>query len=160
MSMMYHLVQIDEDALETLLQQPKQIRSIIDKGGPSTTTLDKAWQGLHFLLTGTAWEGNLPSAYLLEGGAPVGKVNVGFGPARAMRPSDVRAFDNHLLMVSPETLAERLDLAKMVALDIYPFHAQDSHEDTLRYLQSYFEDLRKCVHDAAANGRGLITYIA
>src|SRR5574339_1168659 len=30
--------------------------------------LDKAWQPLHFLLTGTAWEGEEPACYLVRGG--------------------------------------------------------------------------------------------
>lgn len=48
--------------------------------------LEKAWHGLQFLFTGTAWEGDEPACYLVRGGLEVGKVDVGYGPARALRP--------------------------------------------------------------------------
>src|SRR5688572_17376990 len=30
--------------------------------------IEKAWHGLHFMFTGTAWDGTLPAAFLLTGG--------------------------------------------------------------------------------------------
>src|SRR5687767_14577361 len=46
------------------------------------TDLDKAWHGIHYLLTGTAAEGGKPLDFLVSGGREVGNVDIGYGPAR------------------------------------------------------------------------------
>jgi hypothetical protein len=45
--------------------------------------VDKAWHGIHVLLTGTAWEGSFPLNFTVSGGKEIGDVDVGYGPARA-----------------------------------------------------------------------------
>jgi len=63
--------------------------------------LDKAWGGLHFLLTGTAWEGEPPHSFLLDGDT-VGDIDVGYGPARVHRsaalPSLPRRWPNYRML--------------------------------------------------------------
>src|SRR5687768_10108992 len=44
--------------------------------------LDKAWHGLHFLLTGSAWEGSPPLDFLVAG-EPIGEEEIGYEPPRA-----------------------------------------------------------------------------
>jgi Domain of unknown function (DUF1877) len=46
--------------------------------------LDKAWHGIHYLLTGTAWEGEPPLDFLVRGGRTVGTIEVGYSPARVL----------------------------------------------------------------------------
>ena len=41
--------------------------------------LDKSWHGIHFLLTGAAWEGERPLNFLILGGEEVGDIDVGHG---------------------------------------------------------------------------------
>lgn len=38
----------------------------------ASTDLDKAWHGIHYLLTETAWEGNEPLNFLVQGGNVAG----------------------------------------------------------------------------------------
>lgn len=42
--------------------------------------MDKAWHGIHYLLTGTAWEGDPPLNFLVTGGREVGTEEIGIGP--------------------------------------------------------------------------------
>ena len=51
--------------------------------------LDKAWHGLHFLFTGTAWEGTEPANFLLSGGIDLGD-DESWGPVRGLEPEVVR----------------------------------------------------------------------
>ena len=51
--------------------------------------VDKAWHGLHFLLTGTADGGAEPASYLLTGGEELGDDED--VQARLLRPAQVRA---------------------------------------------------------------------
>jgi hypothetical protein len=52
--------EVDPDAV------PPEGATLVDP--ESHLDLDKAWQPLHFLLTGTAWEGDEPGCYLVRGG--------------------------------------------------------------------------------------------
>lgn len=45
---------------------------VLGKGEGEGVDLDKAWHGLHYLLTGTAWEGEPPLNVLAAGGREVG----------------------------------------------------------------------------------------
>ena len=47
--------------------------------------LDKAWHGIHFLLTGSAWETTPGAGESVLGGDPVGP-DRGYGPARLLDP--------------------------------------------------------------------------
>ena len=42
---------------------------ILEAGEGALVDLDKAWHGVHYLLTGTAWEGEPPLNFVVEGGA-------------------------------------------------------------------------------------------
>src|SRR5262245_45909058 len=50
--------------------------------------LGKAWHGLHFLLTGTAWEGDGPLAAAILGGEEI-TGDLGYGAARCLSPRGV-----------------------------------------------------------------------
>src|SRR5262245_54433470 len=39
--------------------------------------IEKAWHELHFLFTGSDWEGDFPNGFLVSCGAPIGDVDVG-----------------------------------------------------------------------------------
>jgi hypothetical protein len=124
--------------------------------------LDKAWHGLHFLFTGTAWEGEEPACFLVRGGEEIGDEDPDRAPARALGPARTRAFATYLAALTPEELARRYDPARMTTLDIYPDviwqRAADAGESELPYLLSAFEKLRTFVRSAAAGGDGMIVY--
>ncbi|MEO7718046.1 MAG: YfbM family protein [Capsulimonas sp.] len=183
MSMIYSLVQLRADKIAMLMERPELIRPLLglsskspkraqspaddviandfDNDSLPKTDLEKAWHGLHFLLTGSDWEGDLPYAYLLLGGAQIGKIDVGYGPARALRPQEVREFDVCLASVTTDFLTSHFDPNKMTELGIYPFAiASPAPDDDLRYLLLYFEDLKSFVSDAAAHGHGVVTYLS
>jgi hypothetical protein len=51
--------------------------------------VDKAWHAIHFLLTGSAWEGDPPLNFIVIGGSDVGD-DLGYGPARGLSSDEVR----------------------------------------------------------------------
>ena len=53
--------------------------------------LDKAWHGLQFLFTNTAWEGDEPACFLVKGGREIGDEEVGYSMPRLLDPPQVRA---------------------------------------------------------------------
>lgn len=65
--------------------------------------LDKAWHGLHYLLTGGEEVGDLPA-----------------GPARLLSPTQTREFHEAVIAFTPEDLRRRFDAERMQALGVYP----------------------------------------
>jgi hypothetical protein len=121
--------------------------------------VDKAWHGLHFLLTGTAWEGAPPLDFIVKGGRQIGDVD--YGPARAFSSADVRAIAAALRPIGPAELEARFDPAAMTKLDIYPsiWDRPRDEEDTLGYLLENYDALKAFVEGAVKEGEGMIVYI-
>jgi len=122
-----------------------------------STDVDKAWQAIHFLLTGTATEGEFPRAFLLVGGWEVPGIEVGYGPARIFRPAEVAAVDRALTDVSTEDLLCRFDGPAMEEADIYPnIWTRDEQTASIEYIQEKYDTLRNFVKTAHERGLGLI----
>ena len=125
--------------------------------------LDKAWHGVHFLLTGLADGGPEPAGFLLEGGEDVGGDEWGEPVARLLDPAQVRAFAAFLAALTADELARRFDPARMTALDIYPgviWHRAAEDDDARRFVLDAAAELQTFVADAAAAGDAVVVCIA
>ena len=128
-----------------------------------STDLDQAWHGIHYLLTGTAWEGDLPRGFLVSGGTPAGHVDAGYGPARVLMAEETRAVHETLRALSDDDLAERFDPADMRAKQIYPtriWSDEDAEDDTLEYLLEHVRRLRAFLERAAQADVGIVIYVS
>ena len=122
--------------------------------------LEKAWHGLHFLLTGTDDGGEEPACFLMSGGEYMGDnddVDV-----RALSPDQVRDFAAFLATLSTEELTRRFDPVRMTQLKIYPeIWMRPEEEDEPRgYLLGAFDGLRDLVTSAAAAGDAVVVCIS
>jgi hypothetical protein len=165
MSMICSLRQAAETDIDRLLAHPEQIVDFLDEdaaGQGGEIDLDKAWHGIHFLLTGSVWEGDAPLGYLVAGGEDIGDEDVGYGPARALRPGEVAKFDAALAAISLDDFRQRFDPKAMMEQQIYP-EIWDRHpddDDTLGYLAEYFEVLKAFVRTSTENNKGLIIWLS
>ena len=126
--------------------------------------LDKAWQPLHFLLTGTAWEGEEPGCYLVRGGEElVDDDELGYSSIRALTPDQISRLDEFLRELAHETLRQRFDHDRMVALEIYSRpRAQNrvgSADDEVHNLLGAFDALQSFVAETAKRRDGAIAYL-
>ncbi len=123
--------------------------------------LDKSWHGIHFLLTGSDWEGNFPEGFLLKGGATIGEIDVGYGPARAYTAQQTVEINRALTKLDADSLQQRFQPAEMMRQLIYPeiWDCDPEEDDTLGYLLAYFEDLKQFLAETAERGFGMIVYI-
>jgi hypothetical protein len=135
---------------------PDAAESSYEVDPEKTIDVEKAWHGLHFLLTGTSEEGTPPASYLLNGGEDVDDE----GLTRAIRPEHVKHFAEFLDELNPEILAKRFDPGRMMELEIYPeiWDRDPSEDDTLQWLLSYFVDLKVFVKRVAKAGDGLVIH--
>ena len=123
--------------------------------------LDKAWHGLHYLLTKSEDEGDPPLNFLVAGGTLVGEIDVGYGPARVLTSSEVAELNAALNLTTREYLASRFDPEDMMERDIYPsiWDSDTAEDDALEYCLENFDGLKKFVADAAAHRLGLVIWI-
>jgi len=118
--------------------------------------LDKTWEGIHYLLTGAnQLGGDEPLCYLARGGEEIGEVDVGYGPARALKSNQVKAFTEALAGISEEEFRERFNAEEVAQAGIYPPRLGERGERDLDYLAEYFVQLKPFVAATAESGSGL-----
>lgn len=122
--------------------------------GRDAICLEKAWHGLHYLLTGDPWGGTGWNAFLLCGGTEQGP-DTGYGPARRFEPDEVREINRVLAGISAEELWSRFDARKMEDADIYPGIWDEPEEDLREEYLTYFQMLKEFVAQAGENGDAL-----
>ncbi|MBH9579322.1 YfbM family protein [Inhella proteolytica] len=122
--------------------------------------VDKAWHGLHYLLTGTAWGGDAPLCLAVLGGEEFGP-DVGYGPARALTATQVASVAAALAGLPADKLASRYQPADMAKLEIYPdvIWVRDGAE-ALDYLLENYQQLVEFYRDAAARGDAVIQWLS
>ena len=133
----------------------------LEEGEGVGTDLDKAWHGIHYLLTGTAWKGTPPLNFLVAGGREVGKLDVGYGPARVFTAAETRAVRDALDKCDDDGLRSRFNAAEMMKEGIYPeiWDRSPEEDDTLGYLLEYLRILRGVLSEAVDRGHGLVVYL-
>lgn len=120
-------------------------------------SLDKSWHGLHYLFTGTTWEGEPPASFLLNWGSEIGDVDVGYGPARGFTAQETSTISHYLSSITIETLTQRYNPQRMMELEIYPTIWDRDGE--LDYLLEYFPILSNFVNESRAKGMGFVVYL-
>jgi uncharacterized protein DUF1877 len=147
------------DAVLKLMQErigPPAGRGGAASGVHGELSLDKAWHGVHYLLSGAVEPTGSPLGQAVLGGTEVGEDFSGYGPARMFEPGQVATIASAL--GEPETerlVVERFDAARMSALQVYPFGWED--EDSREWLFVSFRDLKGFYADAAAEGWAVVT---
>jgi hypothetical protein len=165
MSMICSLRQAAEAEIDRLLADPEEIVDFLEEETAEPDgeiDLDKAWHGIHFLLTGSTWEGDAPLGYLVAGGEEIGDEDVGYGPARVLRPAEVARFDAALAAISRDDFRRRFDPRVMMEQRIYP-EIWDRHpddDDAPGYLTEYFELLKAFVHTSTEKNKDLIIWLS
>jgi len=125
----------------------------------SELDLDKSWHGLHFIFTGTAWEGEAPGSFLVSGGEEIGDEDDDSQP-RLLDVAQVKQFSTFLTSLSDDDFTRRFDADRMTALEIYPDviwkRDPESRHSPIEYLRRAFYDLRAFVDTAADRGDAIV----
>ena len=165
MGMVACFTSLPSGALQDLKEHPDRIEEYLypDDGEsepPNYIDLDKAWHGIHYLLTGVADGGAQPQSLAVFGGEEFGP-EVGYGPARFLTPEQVRNVAESLARQSREELAQRFDPKDMEAKQVYPavIWVRD-RQDALNYALDNYEQLQAFYRDAAARGDAVIQWLS
>lgn len=156
---------ISEMNLQRLQDDPDIIEQFIDPDDgastpPPSLDVDKAWHGIHYLLTGTAYGGDEPLSLAVIGGEEIGP-EVGYGSARFLTPSQVSRVASALAEVSTEDLKKRFNPQDMTAKEIYPDDIWVRDGDVaLDYLLEWYEPLVAFYRQAAARRDGVLQWLS
>jgi hypothetical protein len=119
-----------------------------------------AWQGLHYLLTGDAWEGRAPEADAVCGGRLLtedGAAELGMDVIY-LAPDRVKPAADHLVGTPFESIAGRYDLGRMMAAEVQDakeWARRPPQEVRDRMLRPAYEGLRSFFVAAAGNGQAI-----
>jgi len=163
MSMIGNIKSIDPLLVDELLDDPEKIHNVVHPDEPEEGTdsldIDKSWHAIHFILTGKTWEGDFPGGFLVSCGLPIGDEDVGYGPARAFRPDEVRQIALFLTGVDKQIFEERFSIEKMKVADLYPSFGAHTKEEEIPYFWQYFEDMKQFIQRASEEGKAILVYL-
>ncbi|MBN1241874.1 MAG: YfbM family protein [Spirochaetales bacterium] len=118
---------------------------------------DKSWHGIHYLLCGSAWEGEGALAKLAFGGDKVGEEDWGYGPVRVLTPDDVVSIRAALETVDFSSLRGRFEKEVLGNREILPGFDDASDFD---YLEYHFDRIRAWFGKSAESGAGMLAWIS
>lgn len=161
MSMICELFVVPPQTARQLVADPGGIYDVLNslEGSDVVISLEKSWHGLHFVLTGTAWDGSPPLDFLAKGGVPVGDEDVGYGPARILEPAGVAALNAALSAVSEADFDRNFDPVELTKAEIYPQIWDEPVEDLKQEYVGYLEVMKAQVRRAAETGQALLVAI-
>lgn len=160
MSIKGHLLRVREDELETYLMDSSLLKARIYETAPGEdschTALDKAWDGILFLLT--AEDTDHPLAKILFSGQVIDEnQDMGYGPAYFLTSEQVVVLYKELALITYPFFKQQYDADKMNESGIYPEIWE--YEDACDYLWEYFEKLRQAFAEAATRKEILISFL-
>ena len=155
---------VSPKTLSDLQRNPDSIEEYLypddgDSEPPNSIEVDKAWHGIHYLLAGTAEGGPEPVSLAIFGGEEFGP-EVGYGPARFLTPSQVKAVSSALSALPALELAKRFNPTDMDKKDIYPTIWVRDGDDGLNYLLENYEPLVVFYREAASRGDAVLQWLS
>ncbi|WP_157772365.1 YfbM family protein [Lacunisphaera limnophila] len=125
--------------------------------------LDKAWNAIHFMLTGAADETPHPLGFICSGGKTVGREEVGYGPARAFSSQETQTLAAALSPLTRDEFLARFNAPAMLAAKVYPdalWEPSRAGEQNELYVADNFDTLRNFLQAAALARQGFVIYVS
>lgn len=120
----------------------------------SIVDIDKAWQAIHFLLTGTAWDASLPQGFLLGGQAVGG--DQGYGRVRLLSAAEIKEIATYLTALPADFITQAFSFDELQKADIYPAIWDRKEPGDIDYVAAHFADLRQFIDDTATRTDGIV----
>lgn len=168
MSMYGHLYLLPAEDLEAAFEDPTKVHALVSRAYKADAThsvdLMKHWHALHFLLTGSAWEGDPPLNFVATGGTQVGEEDVGYGPARGFLPEEVSAIADALEPLTARDMVAQFDGALMDKLEVYPSRGwaeiDPTDPDLFGAITEAFDEARALSRRGREQGLAMLAWIS
>lgn len=161
--MIGNLLRVTKSELEEYLKDSSLLEDKIyndETGNENLVDIDKAWDGIIFLLTGQCLAtANHNLVKVLFSGQLINKEqDLGYGPAHYLTPEQVTELNNKISTITIVDLKEKFDPEKMNKLDVYPA-IWDEGDDVFDYVADGFLTLQNVFAKATKNGEAIITFL-
>ncbi len=167
MGMIQNYLRVDNDTLNAFIKDSSSLEAIV-YGDDITNNenfldLDKAWEGVFFIITGQslakAVEAEAPLLGILMGPLEIDPdQDMGYGPATYTTAEQTRVIYNAIKDLTKEELSANYDPNRMDEEGLYPDIWQND-ENALEYLLDYFDDLKNFYKNAVENGEAVVTFL-
>lgn len=147
---------LPEEHWQRLLADPGSAWQTLHGPADPQLDVDKAWHGIHYLLTWTAWDISEGAGSAVLGGTPIGD-DGGYGPPRVLTPDQVATVAAALEALDVPVLRARYDPDALSAADIYPQVWEGERFDD--YLGPHYAELRHFYLAAAAEKQAVLLAI-
>jgi hypothetical protein len=141
---------------------PKKQSSIAERDVGALLDIEKAWHGLHYLLTGNAEQAVPGAGEAVLGGSTIGP-QLGYGPARLLKAEEVALVSSALSSLTRDALRARFDPKAMSRAQVYPGGWDDSSREgdevNVDWLLAAFDDLRDFYQTVASRGSAILLYL-
>jgi len=163
MSMIFNILQVTPSELEEYKQDSSKLEDRVysqDSDDPQLTDLDKAWDGIMFVLKApdSAQSSSDLSNILFSGQLIDEEQDMGYGPAHFLTAEQVAAYSLLISAITENDVQQRFDPQKMTELELYPT-IWDEGDEALDYVMEYFQTLQHVLSEAAENNQAIITFL-
>jgi len=130
--------------------------SLLDRTDVLEADLGREWLTIHFLLTGTADKTDSPLGFIVSGGTYIGDEDIGYEPARALSPGEVKTFDQAVSPITDIELRARISPEELRRADVTQLAGDPQWEEDLFY---HFHQLQNFLAEASRLDQGaIVTY--
>ncbi|CAF3303265.1 unnamed protein product [Rotaria sp. Silwood2] len=164
MSMIGNLLRVSFSEFEAYLKDSSLLEArldgALDQEDPNLVDIDKSWDGINFLLTGSiVGDSDHPLEKVLFSMQYIDESqDLGYGPANYVTPDQVKEINEEISKISDEELSKRYDSKKMRELELYPNGWEEP--DMLNYLIENFKTVRETYALASNNDQAIITFLS
>lgn len=161
MGMIANLLRVTTAELETYLHDSSLLEErIYDENAfedQNLNDVDKAWDGIIFLLTGqNIQNADHPLVQVLFSGQLIDEEqDLGYGPGHYLTSDQVKHLSEQISKITTEDLKNKYNSKTMNELDVYPIWDEDSFD----YLDENFKLLQQIYAEAANNDQAIITFL-
>ncbi|MEX8505739.1 YfbM family protein [Leptothrix ochracea] len=156
-SLVWSAVAVDPNQIQRLKSDNDFFEVTFDSAPKDRSVyLDKAWHGIHYLLTGSSTATATLASKVIFGGESFGP-DQGYGQAQLLTPTEVKAIAALLTTETPERLAARYEPKALERSEIYPsvIWVREGKE-ALDYVLTFYRKLVKFYQQAAERGDAVI----
>lgn len=160
-----YFVATDKATIKRLIENPDELEDFLfpedEENEPANLIdVDKAWHGIHYLLTGKTEGGEEPWSSVIFGGEEVGD-DIGYGPVRVLGPSEVQKISAALNSLTIETISSRFNAEQMEKDEVYPDGLWVGEgQGALEYVLDNYQNLVTFYANASVSGNGILLFLA
>lgn len=161
MGMIANLLRVTTAELETYLLDSSLLEGRIYSEeaaeDQNLIDVDKAWDGIIFLLTGqNIQNADHPLVQVLFSGQLIDEEqDLGYGPGHYLTSDQVKDLNEKISKITTEDLKLKYNSKQMNELDVYPIWDEDSFD----YLDENFKLLQQTYAEAANKEQAIITFL-